>query len=158
MVLGESTSMGGGASGHKPGKGGRREGPAVTSYPGSGGSRSAGGRGRIGELERIEFTGAEAISEYARVMRALARDLTAELVQAADEVEAVLSRQHGHPLLFGLDCRFRARRVAARLLRGAEAAGGIAVEAVKFNVEFRTAFADVLQPRRQRRPDFDWQG
>jgi len=162
VTLASSTSTGGGASTHQRGApGGRREGPAVRTYPGStGGAGGTGGRSgrRVTELERIEFTGAASITEYSRALRALGRDLAAELLQAADEVEAVLSRQKGHPLLMGLDCRVKARRTAARLKRAAEAAGGIATEAVKFNTEFRTQFADVLNPQPRRRPQFNWEG
>ena len=114
------------------------------------------GRTRIPELEVIEFTGAQAIGEYSRRLRALGRDLAAELDASADEVQAVLSRQKGHPMLLGLDVRIRARRVGHRLKRCAELAQGVAVEAVRFNTEFRTQFADVIMPRPQRAATFNF--
>jgi hypothetical protein len=107
-------------------------------------------------LEVIEFKGASAVAEYSRRLRKLGRDLAAELDAGAEEVRAVLSRQKGHPLLLGVDVRIRARRVALRLRRAGELSQGIATEAVRFNQEFRLQFADVIYPRRQRRPDFDF--
>jgi hypothetical protein len=104
---------------------------------------------RIPELEVIEFKGASAIAEYSRKLRALGRDLAAELGASSQEVKAVLSAQQGHPLLFGADVKLRARKVARRLERAAELGMGIAVEAVKFNTEFRIQFADVLNPRKK---------
>lgn len=113
-------------------------------------------RTRIPELEVIEFKGAKAIAEYSRKLRALGRDLAAELDASADEVQAVLSRQKGHPLLFGLDVRSRARKVAKRLRRAAELGQGVAVEAVKFNTEFRIQFAEAIQPKRRTPKSFDF--
>jgi hypothetical protein len=113
-------------------------------------------RSRIPELEVIEFKGAKAIADYSRMLRALGRDLAAECEASAEEVKAVLSRQAGHPLLFGVDVRVRARKVARRLKRAAELGQGVAIEAVKFNQEFRLQFADVIEPKRRRRPEFDF--
>jgi hypothetical protein len=117
-------------------------------------------RRSIPELETIEFTGAQSVAAYSRALRALARDLAVETAQAAEEIEVVLHRTgSGHPLLLGLDTRIRARRVASRLRRAAECANGLAIEAVKFNTEFRTQFADAIEPRR-RKPakTFDFEG
>lgn len=113
-------------------------------------------RTRIPELQVIEFRGAKSIAEYSRKLRALGRDLAAELDASGEEVRAVLSRQKGHPLLFGVDVKVRARKVAKRLYRAAELSQGVATEAVKFNQEFRLQFAPVIQPRPQRRRDFDF--
>jgi hypothetical protein len=113
-------------------------------------------RGRIPELEVIEFSGAKAIAEYSRKLRALGRDLAAECEASAEEIKAVLSQQAGNPLLFGLDVKLRARKVAKRLERVGELGVGVAREAVRFNTEFRIQFADVIEPKRQRRPTFDF--
>jgi hypothetical protein len=114
-------------------------------------------RNRIHELEVIEFKGAKAIAEYSRKARALGRDQAAEYESAAEEVKAVLSaQQKGHPLLFGVDTKMKARKVARRLNRMAELAQGIATEAVKFNTEFRLQFAEVINPHKQRTKKFDF--
>jgi len=125
------------------------------------GSRASGrsaGRRSIPELETIEFTGAQSVAVYSRGLRALARDLAVETAQAAEEIEVVLRRQGGHPLLLGLDTRIRARRVASRLRRCAECSNGLAIEAVRFNTEFRVQFADAIEPRRRKpRDTFDFE-
>jgi hypothetical protein len=108
---------------------------------------AAAARQRIPELSGIEFTGHASVAEYSRTLRALMRDLGCELDFAAEEIQAVLSRQKGHPLLMGADVRLRARRVARRLRRGSELCTGAAVEAVKFYHEFRAQFAEVITPR-----------
>jgi hypothetical protein len=114
-------------------------------------------RSRIPELEVIEFKGAKAIAEYSRKARALGRDLAAEFAASSEEVKAVLSKQdQGHPLLFGVDTKLKARKVAKRLKRMSELGQGIAVEAVKFNTEFRIQFAAVIAPRKQPRKSFDF--
>lgn len=114
-------------------------------------------RSRIPELEVIEFKGAQSVADYSRKLRTLGRDLAAELDCGAEEIQAVLSRQKGHPLLVGMDVRIRARRVARRLYRCAELSQGLAAEAVRFNQEFRLQFADVIEPKKPRRePEFDF--
>jgi hypothetical protein len=52
--------------------------------------------------------------------------------------------------------RLRARRVARRLRRASELAQGAAVEAVKFNAQFRREFADILNPPKSRGKKFDF--
>jgi hypothetical protein len=111
---------------------------------------------RIPELEVIEFKGAKAIADYSSQSRAIGRDLCFEFGAASQEVRAVLSAQKGHPLLFGADARIKARRVARRLDRMAELAQGLAVEAVKFNTEFRIQFAEVLNPTKRAPKKFDF--
>lgn len=110
---------------------------------------------RIDELSGIEFDGAKDITLYAKKGRELCRDLAMELEAAAEQVLGVLSRQHGHPLLFGIDVRIRARRVARRLQRAAECAQGAGIEVVKFRSEFRYQFANVINPQ-QSKSKFDW--
>lgn len=113
-------------------------------------------KNRIPELEVIEFNGAKAIAEYSRRLRALGRELAAELDASSEEIKAVLARQKGHPLLMGADVRVRARKVAKRLTRAGELGQGVATEAVKFNQEFRMQFADVIEPKRRKKPSFDF--
>lgn len=102
---------------------------------------------KIPELSAIEFTGAGSITEYSKQGRALCRDLGMEFEFAADEVYAVLvASQKGHPALFGVDVRIRARRVAHRLKRASEHARAAGAEVVRFHSQFRLEFADVLNP------------
>jgi hypothetical protein len=103
-------------------------------------------RQRIPELESIEFTGHASVARYSKALRGINRDIAHECEYAAEELQAVLSRQRGHPLLLGLDVRLRARKVAKRLHRAGELSAGAAVEAVKFYSEFRLQFADVITP------------
>lgn len=117
------------------------------------------GRQRIPELSGIEFTGHESVRAYAGTLRGLFRDLSFELEHASGELFEVLRRQEGHPLLFGLDVRFRARRVAARLDRIARLMGGGSVESVAFYREFRKQFADVIRDKKTKNPrNFNWDG
>ena len=103
-------------------------------------------RNRIPELSGIEFTGHKSVVDYSKALREVERDLAHEADFAAEEIQAVLSSQRGHPLLMGVDVRLRARKVAKRLHRVAELHAGAAVEAVKFYAEFRRQFAEVINP------------
>jgi hypothetical protein len=114
------------------------------------------GERRIAELSGIGFDGAKDITAYAKKGREVCRDLAMELEAAAEMVLGVLSRQHGHPLLFGIDVRMRARKVSRRLQRAAECAQGAGIEVVKFRSEFRYQFANVLAPPK-RRGGFDFE-
>lgn len=114
------------------------------------------GERRIDGLSAIEFDGAKDITIYARNGREICRDLAMEFEAAAEQVIGVLSRQQGHPLLFGLDVRLRARRVGNRLRRAAECAQGAGVEVVKFRSEFRYQFANVINPPKNPARKFDW--
>jgi hypothetical protein len=107
-------------------------------------------RNRIPELSGIEFTGHKAVVDYSKALRELQRDLSHETDYAAEEIQATLARQRGHPLLFGVDVRLRARKVAKRLHRVSELNAGAAIEAVKFYQEFRMQFGEVISPPKQR--------
>ena len=114
-------------------------------------------RSRIPELEAIEFKGHKSVAQYSKAGRDLCRDLSAEFDFAAEELQAVLARQKGHPLLMGIDTRLRARKVAKRLHRASELAAGAAVESVKFYAEFRLQFGEVISPAKEKpRMDFDF--
>jgi hypothetical protein len=113
------------------------------------------GERRIAELSGIEFDGAKDITEYAKKGREVCRDLSMELEAAAEQVLGVLSRQSGHPLLFGIDVRVRARKVSKRLQRAAECAHGAGVEVVKFRSEFRFQFQHAINPPKTK-SKFDW--
>jgi len=121
------------------------------------------GRARIPELSSIPWAGPRAITEYAKVGRALARDLGEEFEVGSDELYAVLVRSFkGHPVLslFGApDVRLRARRVVRRLKRAAELQRGAGVELVKFHAQFRKEFVDVLPKAKpeKRKPEFNWE-
>lgn len=94
---------------------------------------------KISELEKVEFTGSlgEAFTDYADVAQDLTGPLAFELEVAAKDARAAMESLKGHPLLFGLDVRVRARRVARRLTRAAELAEGIGKEVAKFPAEYR---------------------
>jgi hypothetical protein len=115
---------------------------------------------RIDGLSGVEFTGPRSIQNYSRAGRNIARDLSKEFDFAADEIEAVLiASMKGHPVLQLLgapDVRMRARRVARRLRRAAELSQGAAVELVKFHMQFKTEFSDVLAPGRTPKSKFDF--
>lgn len=112
---------------------------------------------QIPELATIEFTGSKSISEYAKALRSLGRDLAVECEASAQELEAVLAAQKGHPLLMGMDVRRKAKRVAKRLHRAQELATGVAREAVALHAQYRREFVDVMkQPKKSPRAfDFD---
>ncbi|MEU8035728.1 hypothetical protein [Streptosporangium sp. NPDC049078] len=119
------------------------------------------GRSRIPELSNIPWEGPRAITDYAKVGRALARDLGEEFNLGADELYAVLIRSFkGNPVLALLgapDVRLRARRVVRRLQRAAELQKGAGVELVKFHAQFRKEFVDVLpQAKPEKRSEFRW--
>lgn len=121
------------------------------------------GRSRIPELENIPWEGPRSITDYARIARALVRDVGEEFNLSADELHAVLIRSYkGHPLLALLgapDVRLRSRRVTRRLRRAAELQRGASVELVKFHAQFRREFVDVLpqaKPEKQQKSAFNW--
>ncbi|MCP2343388.1 hypothetical protein [Actinomadura rupiterrae] len=114
-------------------------------------------KSRIIELGNIQFTGAKSITAYAQAARGLCRDMSMEFQMAADEVYgALVASQKGNPLLMGVDVKLRARRVRNRLRRAGEHSGAAAAEAVKFHSQFRTEFADVLNPPKQTKPKFNF--
>lgn len=112
---------------------------------------------RIPELESIEFKGSKSIADYSTKGRNLLRDIAWEFHESSEEVKAALSRQKGHPLLFGLDVRIRARRVAARLQRASEGAVGVAAELVKFNAEYKRQFVEPAQEAKRRQRKNNWE-
>lgn len=120
------------------------------------------GRNRIPELSAIPWEGPRAITDYARVGRALTRDLGEEFALGADELYEVLIRSFkGHPLLAIIgapDVRKRARRVVKRLKRAAELERAAGIELVKFNSQFRKEFIDILPQAKpeKRRQQFNW--
>ena len=114
---------------------------------------------KVPELSGIDLKGHKSLVAYSRAARALFRDLSWELEFASGELYAVLCRQgKGHPLLFGLDVRLRARRVCRRLDRMSMLAAGGAIESVAFYREFRRQFAPAINPDtgREKPRDFDF--
>ncbi|GAA2875539.1 hypothetical protein GCM10010517_36450 [Streptosporangium fragile] len=119
------------------------------------------GRARIPELSNIPWGGPKAITDYAKIGRALVRDLGGEFEMGAEELYAVLIRSFkGHPILALLgapDVRLRARRVTRRLKRAAELQRGSAVELVKFHQQFRKEFIEQLPSiRDKKKVEFNW--
>lgn len=96
----------------------------------------------ISELADVEFTGSlgAAFYAYSQRMQTLGRRLEFELEIAASDSEAAMSRLKGHPLLFGIDARIRARIVAKRLKRAQELARGLGTEGRKFHAAYEANF------------------
>ena len=96
----------------------------------------------IDELAQVEFTGSLSIAfhAYSQQLYALARRWQFELDMAASDSRAAMESLQGHPLLFGLDAKVKARRVSKRLRRAQSLAHGLAEEAVKFNQSYRRHF------------------
>lgn len=96
----------------------------------------------ISELAAVTFTGSlsEAFKDYSEELYALARHWQFELDMAASDAQAAMEQLRGHPLLFGVDTRLKARRVARRLKRAQNLAHGLAEEAKRFNTSYRHHF------------------
>lgn len=94
---------------------------------------------KIGELARIEFKGGlgEAFEKYSETGARLGRRFSFELEMAAGDSRAAMESLRGHPLLFGLDARVKARRVAKRLNRAQELASGISTELERFHRSYQ---------------------
>lgn len=99
---------------------------------------------RIDELTQVEFVGSlsEAFEAYSRELYALARRWQFELDMAASDSRAAMESLQGHPLLFGLDAKIKARRVSNRLTRAQALAHGLAEEARKFDRAYRRHFLE----------------
>jgi hypothetical protein len=115
------------------------------------------GAQRLDEIASIEFHGKvpSKIAAYSVATQRLAHDLARELDAAESAAEAAMCQLKGHPLLFGVDVRARAWRVARRLREARELAQGISAEAVKFNLQFRQEFLDAMNELRStKRKDY----
>jgi hypothetical protein len=108
------------------------------------------------ELSMIELNSTKGLASYSKAGRDHCRDLAQELDWAAHEVQAALSRMHGHPLLMNIRVKFHARRVAARLRRARDLQVGAGIEMVKFWAEYRKRFGPAINPPRQRAPRKAW--
>jgi hypothetical protein len=104
------------------------------------------------ELSMIELRSTEGLATYSKAGRDLCRDIASELDWAAHEVQASLSRMHGHPLLLNIKVKWHARRVAARLRRARDLQVGSGIELVKFWHEYRQRFGPAISPAPQRTP------
>ncbi|KAB2341870.1 hypothetical protein [Actinomadura rudentiformis] len=95
---------------------------------------SRGGK-NITELAEIPFHGSlgEAFHDYGQELFALGHRWAFELGQAANDAEAAMASLKGHPLLFGVDVRARARRVSKRLRRAQNLAYGLSQEGLRFH-------------------------
>ena len=96
----------------------------------------------ISELADVEFEGSlgAAFYAYSQELQTLGRRLAFELEMGASDSQAMMSRLHGHPLLFGVDARIRARIVAKRLKRGQNLAKGLITEGRKFHKDYEKHF------------------
>jgi hypothetical protein len=110
---------------------------------------------RINEIADCEFAGknvAGQIAQYATLTQRLARDLARELATAEEAATAAMRQLSGHPLLGGVDVRWRARRVTRVLREARELCQGVSAECVAFNVQFRQEFAHALRQNRSGKP------
>ena len=103
----------------------------------------------IRELAEIPFRGSLQVQfeEYATALYAISRAWSLELAMAAADAEAAMTELHGNPLLFGLDARIKARRVAKRIKRAQELANGLAEEAEKFSKAYMRHFVEAANAR-----------
>ena len=99
---------------------------------------------KFSELAKVEFVGSldESFGRYSQVGAHLARQWAFELEMAAGDSQAAMESLRGHPLLFGLDARVKARRVAKRLKRANELASGIATEFERFHRSYKRNFPE----------------
>lgn len=110
---------------------------------------------RLDEIAGCEFTGTDlagAIARYATLVQLFARDLARELSNAEDAATAAMRQLQGHPLLSGVDVRWRAQRAARPLREALELCKGISGEMVAFNLQFRAEFAALLSGKRAGSP------
>jgi hypothetical protein len=110
---------------------------------------------RLDEIADCEFVGknlAGRIAQYATLTQQFAHDLARELATAQEAAHAAMRQLAGHPLLRGVDVRWRARRVARVLREARELCEGISAESVAFNVQFRQEFAAALDTKRDVKP------
>lgn len=115
---------------------------------------------RLEEIADCEFTGknvAGQIARYATLTQQLAHDMARELASAEEAAMAAMRQLKGHPMLSGVDVRWRARRVTRVLREARELCQGVSAECVAFNVQFRTEFADALRVKRDGKPK-DYRG
>lgn len=108
------------------------------------------GQNRLDAIANIEFHGKvpAKIAEYSAANQKFAHDLTRELDTAHNAAEAAMGQLKGHPMLMGVDIRARAFWVAQVLAEARELTQGISAEIVKFNLQFRTEFAEALADKR----------
>ncbi|WP_061291406.1 hypothetical protein [Herbidospora cretacea] len=97
---------------------------------------------KISELSSITFTGSlgEAFQTYGNALSTIADRWNTELDIAAVDSEAAMGSMKGHVLLFGLDSKIRARRVAKRLKRARDLAASLAERGQTFHRSYRKHF------------------
>lgn len=103
------------------------------------------GNARITDLATVEFRDKKIggqIATYAKKSQRLGRDFAAEFDRAAAEARTAMHGLKGHPALFGIDVRVRARWVARRLERAKELAIALSAESVKFAAEYNRQFIE----------------
>ena len=110
------------------------------------------GNDRLDEIADIEFHGKvpPKIAAYAVATQRFAHDLARELDAGEAAAESAMAQLKGHPLLMGVDVRARAWWVARHLREARELAQGISGEAVKFDLQFRQEFLEVLKALEER--------
>lgn len=110
---------------------------------------------RLDEIADCEFAGKNIpgqIARYAALTQKFAHDIARELATAEEAASAAMRQLRGHPMLAGVDVRWRARRVTRVLREARELCQGISAECVAFNVQFRAEFAEALRATRDVKP------
>ncbi|WP_222107682.1 hypothetical protein [[Actinomadura] parvosata] len=115
---------------------------------------------RLDEIAEMVFHGQvpAQIAAYSSATQQFAHDMARELDQARSDAETAMEELKDHPLLRGKGVRRRARRVAGVLADACELAQGISAEVVKFNIQFRTEFADALADKERPNKRADYKG
>lgn len=103
----------------------------------------------IRELAEIPFQGSlqTQFEAYASALYAISRAWSHELAMAAADAEAAMTELHGNPLLFGLDAKIKARRVAKRIKRAQALADGLTEESRKFYRAYMRHFVEAARAR-----------
>lgn len=96
----------------------------------------------ISELAGIEFEGSlgEAFQRYGKALEEIGDRWATELEMAAVDAEAAMGSMKGHLLLFGIDSKIKARRVAKRLKRAKDLASTLADRGDQFHRDYRRNF------------------
>ncbi|MFI1865817.1 plasmid transfer protein TraA [Streptomyces jumonjinensis] len=117
-----------------------------------GGSGGGGGRGGQFMLPDPDFRSAAELREYCNTLRAFAVHASIEVHVAAEILQAALGQANGLPQDNAIQHKLRARKVARKLKKSADALSDAASLAAATFAAFQREYADVLQARPAHRP------
>lgn len=103
------------------------------------------GDARLDKMGEIVFEGAigKQIATYGRETQKFGHDLAAAIADGEDRARKAIRQLDGHPLLFGVDLRLRARIVTRPLRRARDLAMEVSAEGVKFTLQYRAEFLSI---------------